>query len=64
MALQTTADPQNINALARLRAAELAGRICVSAGWTERPTRVDLAAGLRPPEPNVTERVPGELQQG
>ena len=34
-----------------LAAAEMAGRFCTERGWAERPLWVDLASGLRPPEP-------------
>eukprot|EP00959_Pyramimonas_sp_CCMP1952_P461114 9481064-Pyramimonas_sp.AAC.1 len=37
--------------LACLDAAECAGARCDEAGWTARPSWIDLAAGARPPEP-------------
>ena len=47
-----------------LAAAEQAGKTCVRDGWQERPLWVDLAAGLRPPEPPQDESTLGEWQHG
>eukprot|EP00959_Pyramimonas_sp_CCMP1952_P256720 5363332-Pyramimonas_sp.AAC.1 len=47
-----------------LAAAEDAARNCTNTGWTERPTWVEVAAGMRPPERPPTENVLGEWQNG
>jgi hypothetical protein len=43
---------------------ELAGTFCEADGWANRPTWVDLAAGLRPPRPDNTEAELGEWRHG
>ena len=47
-----------------LIAAEGAGRRCSRSGWTERPMWIDIAAGVRPPEPPRTEMSLGEWSHG
>ena len=43
---------------------ELAGTWCEVHGWTNRPTWADLAAGVRPPNPEPEDTELGEWQHG
>ena len=45
-------------------AAERAGRKCDASGWPDRPAWVDLAAGVRPPEPEPDFDSVGEWMHG
>ena len=47
-----------------LVAAEYAGKWCQQRGWRERPLWIDIANGMRPPEPNRSNDNLGEWQHG
>ena len=44
--------------------AELSGTFCEASGWDSRPGWADLAAGLRPPQPDMTQAELGEWRHG
>ena len=60
---QAAPDP-NITTFQCIQDVELAGRWCDARGWEERPSWIDLAAGLRPPTPPPEELHLGEWQHG
>ena len=44
--------------------AELCGKFCAAQGWRSRPLWIDIAAGLRPPEPSSADIALGEWKHG
>ena len=61
----TSREDGAVGGLLCFSAAEQAGRRCDDGGWRARPSRIQLAAGIRPPQPSTNEQASlGEWAHG